>query len=354
MLLADYGASVLRIDGPPSPRGDVLARHKFSISLDLKDASSREVLLSLVAQADVLIDPFRPEVLERLELSPADVLLKLNPRLIVARLTGFRRDGEYKDMAGHDINYLAVSGVLSMLGRATESPYAPGNMLGDFAGGGMMCAVGILLALVSRQTSGLGQVVENNMVDGSAYLATMPRLTTKMPFWGAPRGQNTLDGGCPWYDTYEAKDRGQYVAVGALEPRFYDALLHGLGLSSADLPSRDNKDDWPSLRAVFASKFKERTRREWELIFGGTGPCVSPVLQQDQLEQRGFDQRLPVSLSQTPGKPIAPEIGGWSGGSIAQGHRGEKVLHQWLGWEKGADYQQSPQGFLTKASKAKL
>lgn len=354
MMLVDYGASVLRIDGPRSPKGDVLARHKSSISLDLKDGSSHAVLLSLVSQADVLIDPFRPGVLERLALSPEDVLLKLNPRLIIARLSGFRRDGEYKDMAGHDINYLAVSGVLSMLGRAQESPYAPGNILGDFAGGGMMCVVGILLALVSRQVSGIGQIVENSMVDGSAYLATMPRLTRKLPFWGAPRGQNILDGGCPWYDTYETKDRGQYVAVGALEPRFYEDLLRGLGLNSANLPNREDKSNWPFLRTLFASRIKERTRWEWESVFGGSDACVSPVLHQDELEQRGFEQRLPVSLSRTPGRPISREIGGWSGGSIVKGHMGQEVLYEWLGWKEGSDYDRSPDGVLTKATKAKL
>lgn len=231
---------MLRIDRAPnksiSPAGDPLTRHKSSICMDLKDARSRELLLSILLQADVLIDPFRPGVLERLGLSPSDVLLKHNPRLIIARMTGFRRDGKYKDMAGHDINYIAVSGVLSMLGRSGETPFAPGNLLGDFAGGGAMCFLGILLALISRSATGKGQVVEANMVDGSAYLATMPRLSRKTPVWSEPRGTNLLDGGCPYYDTYETKDKGKYFAVGALEPQFYAALLKGLGFSGKDVP----------------------------------------------------------------------------------------------------------------------
>jgi len=182
-------------------------------------------LLDLLSNADVLIDPFRPGVLERLGLSPKDVLLKRNPRLIVARMTGFRRDGKYKDMAGHDINYIAVSGVLSMLGRAGERPHAPGNIIGDFAGGGAVCFQGILLALLSRANTGRGQVVEANMVDGSAYLAAMPRLNLETPLWSDARGKNMLDGGSPCYDTYETKDEGKYFSVGALEPQFYAALI---------------------------------------------------------------------------------------------------------------------------------
>jgi alpha-methylacyl-CoA racemase len=151
-------------------------------------------------------------VLEKAGLSPQDVMLKINPRLVVARMTGFRRDGKYKDMAGHDINYIAVSGVLSMLGRQHEKPYPPGNIVGDFGGGGAVCFMGILMALLGRERTGRGQVVEANMVDGSAYLASMPRLCMKTPMWNGPRGTNTLDGGCPYYDTYETKD-GKYMAT---------------------------------------------------------------------------------------------------------------------------------------------
>lgn len=354
LLLADYGASVLRIDGPRSPKGDVLARHKSSICIDLKETSSRKVLLSILSRVDVFIDPFRPGVLERLGLSPTEVLLKRNPRLIVARLSGFRRDGKYRDMAGHDINYLAVSGVLSMLGAADSNPYPPANILGDFAGGGAMCFLGILLAWIARQTTGKGQVVEANMVDGSSYLATMPRLTTKTPFWGSPRGENYLDGGCPWYTTYETKDKGKYFAVGALEPQFYQVFIRELGLNAADLPSRDDKGNWPELRDLFANKFAQKTRKEWESLFDGMDACATPVFEQSELEQDGFEQRLPVKLLGTPGKEIPPEEGGWIGGTIPKGYAGEATLQQWMEWEKGVNYSEGPDGILVEVPKAKI
>ena len=213
MLLADYGAQVLRLDrAPASPSSDQLIRRKTSICVNLKSPGGIALVKKLVAKVDIIIDPFRPGVLEKLGLGPEAVLLKLNPRLVVARMTGFRRDGKYKDMAGHDINYIAVSGVLSLFGRKGEKPYPPGNVVGDFAGGGAMCFLGILLALLSRERTGFGQVVEANMVDGSAILATMPRLGMKTEVWKGERGTNMLDGGAPFYGTYETKD-GKYMAV---------------------------------------------------------------------------------------------------------------------------------------------
>jgi alpha-methylacyl-CoA racemase len=215
MLLADYGATVLRLDRPSpnaQPTSDQLTRRKTSIAVDLKSPAAIALVKKLLPNVDVVIDPFRPGVLEKLGLSPQDVLLKINPRLIVGRMTGFRRDGKYSMMAGHDINYIAVSGVLSLFGRKGEKPYPPGNVVGDFAGGGAMCFLGILLALLAREKSGHGQVVEANMVDGSAALATMPRLGLKTEVWRRARGTNMLDGGAPFYDTYETKD-GRYMAV---------------------------------------------------------------------------------------------------------------------------------------------
>ena len=215
---------MLRIDRPhasgstgdpsysPAATPDVLAQRKSSISVNLKSQSGIALIKNLLCYLDIIIDPFRPGVLEALGIAPQRVLRKINPRLIVARLTGFRRDGKYTNMAGHDINYIAVSGILSMLGRAGEKPYPPGNLLGDFAGGGAVAFMGILLALFNREKTGEGQVVEANMVDGSAYMATMPRILRKTPVWNSPRGTNLLDGGCPYYDTYETKD-GRYMAV---------------------------------------------------------------------------------------------------------------------------------------------
>ena len=214
MLLADYGATVLRIDRAPAiPTNDQLTRRKTSICVNMKLPSGLALIKKLIPNVDVVIDPFRPGVLEKAGLGPEEVLLKLNPRLVVGRMTGFRRDGKYSQMAGHDINYIAVSGVLSLFGRKGEKPYPPGNVIGDFAGGGAMCFLGILLALLGRERNGgRGQVVEANMVDGSAILATMPRLGMKIPIWSGERGTNLLDGGSPYYDTYETKD-GKYMAV---------------------------------------------------------------------------------------------------------------------------------------------
>ncbi|WEW56084.1 Isopenicillin N epimerase component 2 [Emydomyces testavorans] len=370
LLLADYGASVLRIDRPhpnahstskplPPPTSDTLTRRKTSISLDLKLPASKEVFLSLVRNSDVLIDPFRPGVLERLGLCPTMVLLKENPRFIVARMTGFRRDGKYKDMAGHDINYIAVSGVLGMLGRAGEAPYPPGNILGDFGGGGAMCFSGILLALLSRQRTGKGQVVNANMVDGSAYLATMPRLARKTPMWSGPRGTNFLDGGCPYYATYETKDPGNYFAIGPLEPQFFEALLHGLELSMSDIfpPNsnmrREDSNNWPFMRSVFEKKFKEKTRREWEAVFDGTDACATPVLTMDELERDGYDQRLAVELSDTPGLSFSAQDGGWSPKPLRPSTGGEETLRQWLGWKRGKDYEVK-NGALVRVTGSKL
>ncbi|CAN9400627.1 unnamed protein product [Alternaria alternata] len=317
MLLADYGATVLRLDrAPATPSTDQLTRRKTSICVNLKSPAGLALIKKIVANVDVVIDPFRPGVLEKAGLDPDKVLLKLNKRLIVARMTGFRRDGKYSQMAGHDINYIAVSGVLSMFGRKGERPYAPGNVVGDFAGGGAMCFMGIVLALLARERSGFGQIVEANMVDGSAILATMPRLGLKTEVWKRERGTNMLDGGAPFYDTYETKD-GKYMAVGAIEPQFYAALLRGMGLEPSDLPgNRDDKADWPKLKDFFTLEFKKKTREEWEAIFDGTDACCTPVLTQGELEAQGFDQRPAVTLKSTPGYAIKD---GDDGRSAAEG-----------------------------------
>lgn len=367
MLLADYGANVLRIDrahpraydtsNPPPPTTDQLTRHKSSITVNTKSPQGIALIKSLIPNVDVLIDPFRPGVLEKMGLSPEKVLLRINPRLIVARMTGFRRDGKYKDMAGHDINYIAVSGVLGMLGRENGKPYAPGNIIGDFAGGGAVLFMGIVMALLQRDSkTGLGQVVEANMVDGSAHLASMPRFSTKTPLWNGPRGTNTLDGGAPYYDTYETKD-GQYMAVGALEPQFYAALLKGLGVdpSTGWAANRLDTQTWGDQRNAYTKIFKSKTRAEWEKIFDGTDACVTPVLSQKELEKGGFDQRPIVTLKGSPGlaisdgdadtRPVATGAGigvegeGWNTPGLAPGEGGEETLAQWTGWHRGRHYQ---------------
>ncbi|KAK7530102.1 CoA-transferase family III domain-containing protein [Phyllosticta citricarpa] len=364
LLLADYGAEVIRIDRavspsptqtspPPPPTSDQLTRRKASISVDLKSAGGVALIKALIPYVDVVIDPYRPGVLEAAGLCPTAVLRRLNPRLIVARMTGFRRDGKYRDMAGHDINYLAVAGVLGMLGRKGERPYAPGNVLGDFAGGGAVCFVGILLALLERARSGHGQVVEANMVDGSAFMATFPRLAMNGPMWDRERGDNVLDGGCPYYDTYETKDGG-FMAVGALEDKFFAALLRGLSIAPSSLTGpRTDRTTWPHLHTLFTSTFKQKSRAEWEAIFDGTDACATPVLSQAELAAAGYEQRPLVTLQDSPGfavadgeagRPAATGQGlgvpgsGWVERGLAPGEGGEEVLARWVGWKRGLQF----------------
>lgn len=350
MMLADNGASVIRIDRvkqPYQPSPDVLVRNKTSVQIDLKSPGGLGLFMRLIEHADILIDPFRPGVLEKLGIGPTDTLLKINPRLIVARLTGFRRDGKYSNMAGHDINYMAVSGVLSMLGSSAVvqpsnrplPPLPPGNMLGDFAAGGHMCFTGIMLALFARSRTGTGQVVEVNMVDGANYLATMPRISTKIPYqWDQSRGQNLSDGGCPYYNVYECKDDGKYMAVAGLEPQFFAELVKRLGLEDREwVKNREHRAVWPAIQAAFEERFRQKLRREWEEIFDGADACVTPVFTHAELEATGYEQRPAVTLSETPSLPLGNS--GWDVEVLQLGEGGEKSLSEWLGWKKGRDYE---------------
>lgn len=377
MLLADNGASVLRIDRAvpqsthsdklPPPASDPLTRRKTSIAVDLKSTAGKDIVKELVKHADVVIDPFRPGVLEKLDLGP-DVLEAINPRIILGRMTGFRRDGKYKDMAGHDINYIAVSGALSLFGRKGEKPHPPNNIMGDFAGGGAVLFQGILLALLAREKSGEGQVVEANMVDGSAYLTTFPRLLLKTPMWDRPRGENNLDGGAPWYETYETKD-GKYMAVGALEPQFFTELMKGLGMSGLGFEtSRAERKTWAELKYRMEKAFKSKTRSEWEKIFDGTDACVTPVLDYRELEadkSREGDQRPIVTLRNSPSLAIQSGSGlrdasigqgpgvkgnGWTPVPLRPSENGEHTLNEWLGWKKGVDFDVENGGLVLKTT----
>lgn len=280
MMLADHGAEVLRVDRVAKvvkeadrPRPDVMDRGKRTIGLDLKSPEGVAALKELAAHADVVIEVFRPGVAERLGIGPDD-LHAVNERLIYGRMTGWGQDGPLAPAAGHDIDYIAVSGVLSLLGRADGPPTPPINILGDFAGGGLMLAYGVLLALIERGRTGRGRVIDAAMVDGSALLFAMFYHGVQSGFWG-PRGTNLLDGGAPMYDTYETAD-GQYVAVGALEPQFWAVMVERMGFT--DLPDRDDRTQWPALKARLAEAFRTRTRAEWEAVFEGSDACVSPVL----------------------------------------------------------------------------
>jgi crotonobetainyl-CoA:carnitine CoA-transferase CaiB-like acyl-CoA transferase len=282
MILADMGADVLRIDRPDRsgrqqlPPVDPLCRSRRSIRLDLKNPAGVDLLLRLADDADVLVEAFRPGVAERLGFGPG-VCAERNPRLVYARMTGWGQEGPLADTAGHDIDYIAVSGTLEPIGREGERPAAPLNLIGDFGGGGMLLVAGVLAALVERERSGLGQAIDVAMVDGSAVLASFLYGLRAAGAWQEQRGTNVLDGGAPFYDTYATAD-GRYLAVGALEPKFYAELLAILGLDEAGLPAQYDRSGWPELRARFTEAFAGRTQGEWTEAFAGSDACVAPVV----------------------------------------------------------------------------
>lgn len=283
MILADLGAEVLRIDrrtpgGGLTPPSGPLDRGKTSTELDIKDPADLARLLELVDGADVFIEGYRPGVAERLGLGP-DVLLERNPRLIYGRMTGWGQDGPLAPRAGHDINYIALAGALEPIGRAGERPHAPLNVLGDFAGGGMLLALGVLAALHERNGSGKGQVVDAAMVDGANLLMSFLHGMHAAGLWEGERGTNLLDGAAPFYDTYECAD-GRYVAVGCVEPQFYQQLLAVLDIDeeAEELSFQIDPSGFNKTRALIAARFKERDRDEWGLIFADSDACVTPVL----------------------------------------------------------------------------
>jgi alpha-methylacyl-CoA racemase len=282
MILGDLGADVARVDRPGASGSDPTLRNRRFVIADLKSDEGRELVLKLVAKADVLIEGFRPGVTERLGLGPDDCA-KVNDRLVYARMTGWGQTGPRSQQAGHDINYISLNGVLHSIGRVNERPVPPLNLVGDFGGGSMFLLVGILSALWERQTSGKGQVVDAAMVDGSSVLAQMMWGMREMGIWTDERGTNMLDGGAPYYDTYECAD-GRYVSVGAIEPQFYAAMLDGLGLKPADLPGQNDRSRWPELRARFTEVFASKDRDHWAKVFADSDACVTPVLAFGEVE----------------------------------------------------------------------
>ena len=283
MVLADLGADVVRVERPtgrgltlaPEGRADHVLRGRRSVSADLKDPAGRDLVLRLAERADVLIEGLRPGVAERLGIGPAECTAR-NPRLVYARMTGWGQTGPWAERVGHDINYLSLTGVLHAIGPV-ERPVVPLNLVGDYGGGSMFLVTGVLAALHERAGSGHGQVIDVAMVDGASVLSQLIWALRAAGVWSDRRGTNLLDGGRPYYDTYACAD-GRFVAVGALEPQFYTALLHGLGLDPADLPDRDDPAGWPRLRARFTDVFGTRSRDEWAALFDGTDACVTPVL----------------------------------------------------------------------------
>ena len=284
MLLADLGADVLVVDRPADTDlglkrerwYDVMMRGKRSVTLDLKSATAKDAVFALLEKADALIEGFRPGVMERLGLGPEAALAR-NPKLVYGRMTGWGQDGPLAARAGHDVNYIALAGVLHAFGRRGEAPVPPLNLVGDFGGGGMLLALGIACALLEAGRSGKGQVVDAAMVEGASLLAAMFSGFLAAKSWSEERGVNILDTGAPWYDVYETQD-GKHVAIGAIEAKFYAELLARLNLDRATLPGQYERARWPELRESFRKAFRSRTRDEWCEVFEGSDACFAPVL----------------------------------------------------------------------------
>jgi alpha-methylacyl-CoA racemase len=284
MMLSDMGAEVVRIDRAEvvgrqaARRTDVLARGRRSVGVDLKHPQGRETVLRLVEGADALLEGFRPGVTERLGLGPDDCLAR-NPRLVYGRMTGWGQEGSYAPAAGHDINYIALSGTLDMIGRDGQAPVPPINLIGDFGGGGMLLAFGVVCALLESSRSGEGQVIDAAMVDGAALLAAMIHGFRADGGWG-PRGTNILDTGAWFYDVYETSD-GRYVSFGSLEPRFFAEMLRLTGLDG-DVPDQQDRTTWPAMKDRMAALIRTRTRDEWCAVLEGSDACFAPVLSPEE------------------------------------------------------------------------
>ncbi|MGA8679126.1 MAG: CaiB/BaiF CoA-transferase family protein, partial [Acidimicrobiales bacterium] len=284
MVLADLGADVLRIERsgavpaarPEGSSWDLLQRGKRSIGADLKQGDGVELVLALAEQADALVEGFRPGVTERLGLGP-DACLARNPRLVYGRMTGWGQDGPLADRAGHDIDYISVGGVLESIGRTGERPVPPLNLVGDFGGGGMLLALGVMAGVWSAQRTGKGDVIDVAMVDGAALLMTMTWAFRALGVWRDERGSNLLDTGAPFYDTYECAD-GKMVAVGALEPQFFAQLLAVMGLPADAEPPQMDRSHWPETKRRYAEVFRRKTRDEWAELAAGKDACLAPVL----------------------------------------------------------------------------
>lgn len=291
MMLSDMGAEVVRVERmepadlgtPADPKFNFLYRGRRSIKVDLKQHAGVETVLRLVSKADILVEGFRPGVMERLGLAP-EVCFKSNPRLIYGRMTGWGQTGPLAQRAAHDINYLALTGALGTMGPREGPPLAPPLLIGDFGGGGMYLAFGILCAVIERMASGKGQVVDAAMVDGITSLMTMIYATMARGAWSSERGTNMLDGGAPFYRAYETKD-GKYITIGPIEARFYRDLVKRIGLEGEDTQSQYDRAAWPALTDRFAAIFKSRTRDEWTALLQDTDVCYAPVL--DPLEACG-------------------------------------------------------------------
>lgn len=342
MMLADMGADVVRIERAGAPeRGlpipakyEVLNRSRRSISLDLKSADGKETFFKLVRKADILIEGYRPGVMERLQASP-ETCLEVQPRLIFGRVTGFGQHGPMANEAGHDLNYIALTGALNAIGPSDGAPVVPLNLIGDFGGGGMLLLTGVLAAYIESLRSGKGQVVDAAMTDGTNLLMASTFGLRAAGAWKDGRSSNVLDGGAPWYSVYKTRDQ-RYISVAAVEPRFYENLVRGLGLDASQLPPRDDRARWPELRARIAEAVGTLSQAELEQRLSGIDACYAPVLSMGEapghpqmlerdafVEIEGVVQPAPAPrFSRTPSsvRSVPPE----------PGIHTQEVLDEWL------------------------
>jgi alpha-methylacyl-CoA racemase len=336
MLLSDLGADIVRIDRPPHkgppPYLTPLDRGRRSIAVDLKSAGGTGVVLDLLSKADILLEGFRPGVMERLGLGPSECLA-VNPKLVYGRMTGFGQHGRLSALGGHDINYIALTGVLDLIGEADGPPLPPQNLLGDFGGGGMLLAVGVLSALHHARTAGRGQVIDAAMVDGASTLMAMHFGLRAQGVLGT-RSDNGLGGGSPYYCAYETADGG-WMAVGAIEEQFYVAMVTTLGLEPTSLPDRADHAQWPALRQRLAEVFRSKRRDDWTKIFAAVDACVTPVLSLGEVEtnefhiERGVFQEVDGVVQPAPAPRMSETPGAIQGPPPQPGEHTEQVLQDW-------------------------
>ncbi len=348
MLFADLGADIIRIDRigasdlgvPLEPRFNIMGRGRRSIALDLKRPETVDIVLRLIAGSDALIEGLRPGVMERLGLGPDECMAR-NEKLVYGRMTGWGQDGPLAERAGHDMNYIAINGVLAAIGELGGPPVPPLNLAGDFGGGAMFLAFGVLAGVMSARATGKGQVVDAAMVDGSAYLMTTVHMLRAGGMWPAGRGGNILDGGAPFYRPYETKD-GKYMAVGPIEAKFYAQLVEGLGLDAAELPGQFDPNNWDALGEKIADAFRTRTQAEWTAVFDGMDACVTPILTMEEaaeyphIKERGTFVEADGIVRPAPAPRFSETPGGNAGPAVDSGEHTLEILTELLGNEQEA------------------
>ncbi|ATQ75286.1 carnitine dehydratase [Massilia violaceinigra] len=360
MMLADMGAQVIRIERKSTPgaatpfpmlgtKYDVLARGRRSLALDLKQPAAQAIALELIAKADVVLEGFRPGVMERLGLGP-DACLARNAALVYGRVTGWGQAGPLAQAAGHDINYIALSGMLHAMGRADAPPAPPLNLVGDFGGGGMMLAFGVVCAVLEARTSGKGQVIDAAMTDGAALLGAMMYGLRAQGGWSTGREANLLDGGAHFYDTYACAD-GKFVSVGAIEPQFYALLLKLAGVDDPAFDAQMDPASWPALSGKMAALFARRTRDEWCALMEGTDACFAPVLDLDEAPlhphnaARATFVEVDGVMQPAPAPRFSRTVPELSGAPAYPGQHSAAVLMDW-GWDDAAIANLAAQGVI--------